>query len=243
MARIASVSFGEVFMTKQRTADFLLRISLAAALWICTCPSVRAESYVAGQFGVTFPNSLGNVNITTDGLGGIKLNNLDLANSFMGGAKVGHFFSRARWLGVETELFMTTPNVKQQSYVASANGQSINAGQAPGESNRIITWAPMNLVFRYHKTRLQPYVAVGPGLFFARRKDADGGTISGTAIGLNTQLGARYYMTRRWALFGEWKYNLARIGYTNDDSSPTSALGYRATYSANIFSVGISFHF
>jgi len=202
-----------------------------------------AESYVAGQFGVTFPQSLSNVTLTQDGFGGLSSSDLSLKSSLMGGIKLGHFFSRIRWLGIETELFYTTPHIKAQNSTISGPGGSLPLGQAAGEYNKILTWAPMNLVLRYDTTRLQPYIAVGPGIFFATRKDADGGTQSGTAIGLNSQVGVRYYITRSWTVFGEGKYNLARIGYTSKDSDPNAALGFRATYSAFIFSFGISYHF
>ena len=206
-------------------------------------PQAYAETYVAGQFGVTLPQSLNNVELTQDGFGGLSSSDLSLKSSLMGGIKLGHFFSRARWLGIETELFYTTPHIKDQSAIISGPGGSQTIGPFSGEYNKILTWAPINLVLRYDKTRLQPYIAVGPGIFFASRKDDAGGTQSGTAIGLNSQVGVRYYITRSWTFFGEGKYNLARIGYTSNDSDPNAALGYRATYSAFIFSFGIGYHF
>ena len=233
-------------MNTAETANVLFRCSLLIALMIhaALVPSATyAESYVAGQFGVTFPQSLSNVKLTQDGFGGLSSSDLSLKSSLMGGIKLGHYFARARWLGIETELFYTTPHIKDQNATISGPGGSLPLGQVSGEHNRIVTWAPMNLVLRYHKTRLQPYVAIGPGIFFATRKDATGGTQSGTAIGLNSQVGVRYYITRNWTVFGEGKYNLARIGYTSRDSDPNAALGYRATYSAFIFSVGLSYHF
>ena len=206
-------------------------------------PQAYAETYVGGQFGVTFPQSLSNVHITQDGLGGLSSSDLSLHSSLMGGIKLGHYFTKARWLGIETELFYTTPHIKDQSFVVSGPGGSASLGPASGEYNRVITWAPMNLVLRYDKTRLQPYVAVGPGVFFAKRTDSNGGTESGTAVGLNSQVGLRYYITRNWTVFGEGKYNLARIGYTSKDSDPNAALGFRATYSAFILDFGVSYHF
>jgi opacity protein-like surface antigen len=232
-------------MKTRRVIRRLVITSLLALLTpiVLFAPQAYAESYVGGQIGVTFPQSLSNVKLTQDGFGGLSASDLSLESSLMGGIKLGHFFSRARWLGIETELFYTTPHIKDQNITISGPGGSLPLGQASGEYNRILTWAPMNLVLRYHKTRLQPYIAIGPGIFFATRKDADGGTQSGTAIGLNSQVGVRYYITRSWTVFGEGKYNLARIGYTSKDSDPDAALGFRATYSAFIFSFGVSYHF
>ncbi len=228
-----------------RMARRFVLTSLLALLtsFVLFAPQAYAETYVGGQFGVTFPQSLSNVNITQDGFGGLSASNLSLQSSLMGGIKLGHFFSRARWLGIETELFYTSPHIKDQSVTISGLGGSLPLGQISGEYNKVFTWAPMNLVLRYDRTRLQPYIAVGPGIFFASRKDDTGGTQSGTAIGLNSQVGVRYYITRRWTVFGEGKYNLARIGYISQDSDPDSALGFRATYSAFILSFGVSYHF
>ena len=41
----------------------------------------------------------------------------------MGGIKLGHFFSRARWFGLETEVFYTTPHIKDQNVTISASGR------------------------------------------------------------------------------------------------------------------------
>ena len=230
--------------TTQMARRFVIASLLALlAPIVLFAPQAYAESYVGGQFGVTLPQSLSNVKLTQDGFGGLSASDLSLESSLMAGVKLGHFFSRARWLGIETELFYTTPHVKDQNVTISGPGGSMSLGPVSGEYNRILTWAPMNLVLRYHKTRLQPYIAIGPGIFFATRKDDTGGTQSGTAIGLNSQVGVRYYITRSWTVFGEGKYNLARIGYTSKDSDPNAALGYRATYSAFIFSFGVSYHF
>jgi outer membrane protein W len=231
-------------MKTAQTAGSIFWCSLLIALiHTALIPSTTyAETYVAGQFGLTFPQSLSNVKLTQDGFGGLSSSDLSLKSSLMGGIKLGHFFSRAPWLGIETEIFYTTPHIKDQNDTISGPSGSVS-GQISGEHNRIVTWAPMNLVLRYHKTRLQPYIAVGPGIFFTTRKDATGGTQSGTTIGLNSQVGVRYYITRSWTVFGEGKYNLARIGYISKDSDPNAALGYRATYSAFIFSVGLSYHF
>jgi len=227
-------------LTRRYVITSLLALLVPIVLF---APQAYAETYVAGQFGVTFPQSLSNVKLTQDGFGGLSSSDLSLQSSLMGGIKLGHFFSRARWLGIETELFYTTPHIKDQSATISGPGGSQPLGPFSGEYNKILTWAPMNLVLRYDKARLQPYIAVGPGIFFASRKDSTGGTQSGTAIGLNSQVGVRYYITRSWTVFGEGKYNLARIGYISNDSDPNAALGYRATYSALIFSFGIGYHF
>ncbi len=205
--------------------------------------SAASESYIAGQFGVTLASGLTNGNLTSHGLGGLQISNQDLKNSLMGGIKLGHYFTKARWLGIETELFYTTPHIKQSPLTFSGPGGSAS-GEFLGLHHRMLMWAPANIVIRYPKYRLQPYAAVGPGLFFGRVKDPESGLAqSGTAIGLNTQVGLKYFVTRQWVIFTEWKYNLARIGYTSHDDDPAAPIGFRATYSVHHVAFGIGYHF
>lgn len=208
-------------------------------------PHVYAETYVAGQFGMTFPQALSNGDVTQHGFENLGVSEQDLKNSLMLGAKFGHYFTKARWVGIETGVSFANPHVKEGSLEFSGPGgfQTING--LPGLSQRMIIWDVATLMFRYPGYRLQPYVGVGPALFFASLKGpaAPPGQ-SATAIGLNTEIGARYYITRRWALFGEGQYHLARLGYTsNDDNDAADPFGFRATYSALTLSLGVSYHF
>ncbi|HEU4685768.1 MAG TPA: outer membrane beta-barrel protein [Nitrospira sp.] len=206
----------------------------------------RAENYVAGQLGMTFPQALSSGTVTQDGLGGLEISDQPLKNSIMLGGKLGHYFTRARWIGVETGISYANPHIKEGSLTFSGSGgPPVSTGTLAGVHQRMIIWDVATLMFRYPGYRLQPYIGVGPSLFFATLKGptAPPGQ-SGTAIGLNVEGGARYYMTRRWALFGELQYHRARIGYTsNDSNSAADPFGFRATYSAVTASIGVSYHF
>ena len=75
-------------------------------------------------------------------------------------------------------MFTTTPHLKQQpatiTIPANATLQGFGpvaggttSGTVSGDHFRVMTLAS-NAMFRYHKTRLQPYLGFGPALFFAR---------------------------------------------------------------------------
>ncbi len=222
-----------------------------AALWILPIlvgftlvpDPAASESYLAGQFGVTLASELTDGDLTSHGLGGLHISNQELQSSLMGGIKLGHYFTKARWLGIETELFYTTPHIKQGTLTISGPGGAVS-GEFLGLHNRMLTWAPANILIRYPYYRLQPYAAIGPGLFFGQIKDPQSGlSQSGTTIGLNTQVGLKYFVTRQWVIFTEWKYNLARIGYTSQDDNPDAPIGFRATYSVHLLAFGIGYHF
>jgi opacity protein-like surface antigen len=202
---------------------------------------VQAEIYVAGQAGVSIPNSFSNI----EGVGpltGLKVSDLSLHDSVMYGAKIGYYFDSMKWLGVETEVFNSTPHVKQQTATVSFGGPSLTV-PITGQDFRVLNWAPINIVARYQLGQFEPYAGVGMGVFFARLKDGGSGeTSSDTNVGLNTQLGARYFVTTHLALFGEWKYNRASFDFS--PSSPTAATGgIKGDYSAHILAFGVGYHF
>jgi hypothetical protein len=209
-------------------------------------PQAYAETYVAGQFGATFPQSLRDGKATQDSIGGLDLSDQPLKDSLSVGGKFGHYFTRARWIGVETGVSYSTPHIKEGSLTFTGPGGSATIGGLSGVHQRMIIWDVVTLMIRYPGYRLQPYVGIGPSLFFATLKGptAPPGQ-SAMGIGLNGEIGARYYITRNWALFGEGQYHLApHLGYISNDSNPAAdPFGFRATYSAFTVSLGVSYSF
>lgn len=217
-------------------------LSVAALSLTLSVYPAQAEMYVAGQAGLTVPNDFSNVEGTGSGAG-VSISDVSLKNSIMYGAKLGYYFESMKWLGVETEVFNTTPHVKQQDVTASFGGAS-QTGNLTGQYVRVLTWAPINVVVRYQMGQLEPYAGVGLGLFFARTKDAATGETSSSNArpGLNTQVGVRYLVTKNFSMFTEWKYN--RVSLNFDESSPTQAAGgIKGDYSAHHFVFGVGYHF
>jgi outer membrane protein W len=235
-----------------KTARFARRFVMTSLLTLLApivlfAPQAYAETYVAGQFGATFPQSLSDGKVTQDQLsaGNFDLSDQPLKNSFMLGAKIGHYFSRAKWIGIESGISFANPHVKEGNLTLS-NSNGSASGTFSGIHQRMIIWDVATLMFRYPGYRLQPYVGIGPALFFATLKGptAPPGQ-SALGIGLNGEIGARYYITRNWALFGEGQYHLApHLGYISNDSNPAAdPFGFRATYSALTISLGVSYSF
>ena len=150
---------------------------IVAALFLSSMvlevPKAHSEAYIGGQIGTTLPGGGGL--IPGNRLTNVELNEFspaatmsdrELSRSIVGGVRVGYFFPRVPWLGVETEAFYTTPHIKQQNTrVTIPPGAIFQGNPAPGGSTegiltgdhfRVITWAPVNVMLRYHKTRLQP---------------------------------------------------------------------------------------
>jgi opacity protein-like surface antigen len=243
---------GMAMKTTQMTRHFVLTGLLALLIPIVlSMPQAYAESYVAGQFGVTLPSiggGLSNNDLTGIFIPGSTVSDQALTSSILYGAKVGHYFTALPWVGLEAEIFNTTPHVKQQSLEFFApSGATVGSVNVEGLNFRVLTLAPLNLTLRYHKTRLQPYIAIGPGIFLARLKDpslTSDNTQSDTAFGLNAQAGLRYYVTRHFTVFMEGKFNHAQLNFAETPpGSSFNLFGFDSTYNMIHVAFGLSYNF
>jgi opacity protein-like surface antigen len=163
----------------------------------------------------------------------------------MYGLKFGYYFDSIKWLGFEAELFNSNPHIKQQTATAT-NATGSVTGTVPGTSLRVLNLAPINIVVRYQMGRLEPYAGVGMGIFMVNLKDgATGLTTSNSKIGLNTQVGLRYFVVENVSVFGEWKYNRVGLDFHSFTAVPAQSTGggYKGDFSAHIFAFGIGYHF
>ena len=192
----------------------------------------QGEWYVIGQTGVGMPGSLSNVTLSSPTLAGgvseARVADLDLEKGqpFYGG-KVGYFFPKREWFGMETEAYTTRVIIKQQTVVGGVPGK-VFAETMPGTDFHLTTWA-LNAIVRSPSlvAELEPYGGIGPALFFATQGETQ------ISLGLNLIAGARYFVTPQMALFGEFKYNRAMI----------RSEGIEGDYSSQLFAFGITMHF
>ena len=170
---------------------------------------------------------------------GTKSSDLDLKNALVYGAKVGHYFGALPWLGIEGEVYYSTPHIKQQFVTRTEPGQPVVSGDSPGFTMSVFTLA-MNLMARYPGERFQPYAGLGLALSKAHRRDgATGDTQSSTQPGLNALLGLRYKVDQHIGLFTEYKFNHTRFKF--DETSVN--FGNNMTYNAHMLVFGVSFSF
>ncbi len=201
----------------------------------------QAETYIAGQFGATFPQKLEDVRITSTGFSNITVSDINLENSFVYGAKIGHYFSAVPWLGLESEVFLTNPNIQQQTLVFSGPGGSLTIPGVAGFSLRVINFAPLNLMLRIPGYRLQPYIGGGAAILMARLQDKiTQDKQTSTRFGINALAGLRFYLTRNWTVFAEGKFT----GLTTFKFKETANLdGFNGKYNAIHTVAGIAWHF
>jgi opacity protein-like surface antigen len=241
---------------KQRQASWatygIFAIALTISSVTLTVPNAYPETYIGGQLGVALPASLSDGDINSSFfLSGTTHGDLELSNSFAFGGKVGHYFNSVSWFGLEAEVFHTTPHIEQQVHTiqnSSVPGPTLTA-TLQGAHLRVLTVAPFNLMFRYNQTRLQPYIGVGPGIFFARIKgeglapDSPESTSDNARLGLNAKVGIEYYATKHITAFAEWKFNYAHFKFNENQNLFPFPYGFDATYMVHLVSFGVGYHF
>lgn len=211
------------------------------------------EFYIAGFGGYTIGHGFDNVEVTGPFGGNIDTGDRDLKDSGVYGLKLGYFLpKRLDWLGFEIEGFNTTPNIKETNIDAghhlrvttlafNAIARLKTMCERHDDHGRT-TRAADDSVYRYHEfCRLQPYVGVGLGVFFAHVSDATGSASDNAVPGLNALAGLRFYVTERVALFGEYKYNRATLEF--DNVGAAGIFGAKGDYSASHIVGGLSLHF
>ncbi len=196
---------------------------------------VFAEWYVAGQLGANIPSKLSEVKGVGSLVGG-TYSSQNLQTSLLYGAKLGYYLESLKWLGVETEVYNSTPNL-QQGNVNSGSGGPLYPTSG-GSTLRVTTWANY-LVARYPGKTFQPYAGVGVGVNFATLASPIASSAANAVPGLNAMAGLRVFMTKNVALFGEYKYSYADFQF----SDVTRGGGISARYVSNIVVGGLSYHF
>jgi len=209
---------------------------LSAALVIYLAGLAHAEMYVGGQIGYAMTSGLTDVS-GTHGRSGLTLSDIDLQNSVAFGAKIGTFFGERpgfEWFGVEAELYQTFPNIKGQTLTSNIPNKF--SGAISGAPFSVTTVAA-NVIVRIPNQTIQPYAGLGIGgnLGYISGKNATFDRDTALAPSFNILAGVRYFATQNIAVFGEYKYNVMTFSFPKNDLT--------ATYRANIFMVGLSFHF
>lgn len=225
-------------------------LSLTVVLWASSSVLASAETYVSGMVGYTLAQDTTRGKVNDPGFvglpGGTTISNVQLNDSLMYGMKLGRYFTSIPWLGVELESFTTSPHRPAQRLTLNAPGVGTIQQDESGATNRVVVVSP-NLVMRYQAGSFEPYLGIGPGLFFLHQQQLTAAgspanySQSSIGVGLNTQVGLRYRMTEHVSLFGEWKYNYARINLSGQ--ADVNHFGINAVTQLHHFVFGVGYHF
>jgi outer membrane protein W len=213
----------------------LLLSVVLVLLWPITA---IAEWYVSGYGGPSHPGALTNVTLSNPGLNGgvtnAHINDLEMKTSPAGGLKAGYFFSSRPWLGIEADAFTLNPKVKQQGVVSGSTRGPVLVDTLQEIPLRLTTVAA-NIIIRSPSLSedFQPYAGMGYAVFIAQSSQGGGESNLHLSHGFNIVAGARYMLTEKWALLGEFKYNRTTLQFS----------GVRGNFDANMFILGVVRHF
>ena len=176
---------------------------------------------------------------------------------FMGGLKLGYWFTPqgtyaagfcsewTKYFGVYTDFSYQSLN--HPNNIVTTYGTPLTTGSSFGN---LFTWGFM-LAARYGFMpdnevpfgRLQPYIAVGPALFFSNQDYNIGGFTQGskgsTDVGLAVESGLRYFVASNVSFEASFKYRYFTPSYY------FSPLSTHIQQTTNLFSgqLGLAYHF
>jgi opacity protein-like surface antigen len=193
----------------------------------------RGEWYVAALIGINFPGDFTNV----EGTGinaGVKLDDMRLKTSLAYELKTGYYFpkifSTNFRVGGELAGNYSNPHVKQQVLTGTINGTPIVPIDQKGYHTRVFKLA-YHLLLRYDGSNwLQPYIGVGPGIFWGRLSNVDEST-SDTSFGLSAIAGLRWLTPLpHVGLWAEYGYDRTSFDFgAGHGANPTDlSMDYRA---------------
>ncbi len=230
-------------------------LPLVLLLLLLGSPLAHAELYIAGYLGgsVTQSNDLKYKDNITFGPGGLNatVHTVDFSSSLMGGGKVGYWFGSIPYLGFEVEGYHFNPDINQQTKTVTGTfrgapipaGAQVTLGVAaqglagfpPDRAAISVTGLGFHLLGRlrfyqdntFPNGRLQPYLGVGPALFFSevRLKPVTNQSDESADVGVQGVLGTRFLVHPGFSAFAEYKFS----HFTTETSFAPFGTGTRST--------------
>jgi opacity protein-like surface antigen len=216
---------------------------LALALALVMLPAAaQAKMWVGAQLGANFVAS---TDVTVTGVG--TFSNATVEPSVIAGLTIGYDFVREGFLGYNYPDWM--------KYFSFATDFTFNRldfrqqfrpplGVFPLSEGTQAVWSFL-FMFKYGFLpdsdvpfgRLQPYIAVGPGIAFSTLSPAPVGSSDSTDIVLVTEAGLRYMALKNVSLDAAFRYRYSSPSY--------SFTGFNVEFDANQFSAlfRVSYHF
>jgi len=160
--------------------------------------------------------------------------------SFTFGGRAGYWFEKLPYVGLSLDL----------SYF-KAEDKDVDIKVVPLSLLLMLRW-PLFKSEKFPKGRIQPYAAIGPGLYYSyARVDFRPNLpekISGSDSDLSVDMraGLSWQIQRHWAIFGEYRYTDIKVDFTNTDilfGFAGSQESMNTHLKTNHFLVGISYRF
>ena len=187
-------------------------------------------SDVSGDENLNYPNAATSSQL----LSGTTASDAKLEDSHLLGFKIGHYFEKKPFLGIEGELFHTQPNFKTQTVRLEHADAGTKLGipgatafhEAQRPANVDLYTLAFNVMFRYQDLeKYTPYVGIGPAIYHWRVSgtgtsceiielgnspcSAPDVSENATTFGINFKFGSEYEISEDMSVGLEYKYNYA----------------------------------
>ena len=227
-------------MLRKTGVGFLL--SLIFVLF--TYSSAVAEWYVGGAVGVAIPHDVDDLSASSGGYS-LGISEFSPDTSFTGGVKVGYFFEKTPYLGVEINWSMSEPDVDKETVFATITGTptGVYAGQTSGNflgSVDVASLSSFSFLAMLRATDedakakyngIQPYLGLGftvstldvkcicPYYGGSTHWDDDRGGDSATDVGYTLTGGLNYLIANNIKIYSEYKFESVDYDYNSLDGS------------------------
>ena len=219
-------------------------VLLSLVFVLFTYSSAVAEWYVGGAVGVAMPHDVDDLSGSAGGYS-LGISEFTPDTSFTGGVKVGYFFEKTPYLGVEVNWSMSEPDVDKETVFATITGTptGILVGQT---SDNFLGSVDVDFLSSFSflamlratdedaKAKyngIQPYLGLG---FTVSTLDVDsvsahstagvllgtsGSGESATDVGFALTAGLNYLITNNVKIYSEYKFESVGYEYNSLDGS------------------------
>ena len=183
----------------RRTMGLLLGALLIGGALVALPAMCHAEAFADIGIGGAFTQ---NEDVTAHGFGAASGTfRGDFADSFTAGGRGGYWFDEIPWFGVGGSVSYFQPDVKP----ADVPGfERIDVTVVPLTALAMFR-APVQVSRRFPYGQIQPYAAVGPGIFISTASDS---AFSATSVdaGVDVHAGVTFLFTPEVGMFGEYRF-------------------------------------
>lgn len=251
----------ELLGQKEEVFEFVLKkflcvVGVMTFLAVLHVPIASAEWYADLYGGGSFTQKSTVEQVSSLGVT-VKYGDTEFNPSGTVGGRAGYWFDQLPYFGMGLDVFWFQPSIDRQNVrftssvgvSGTANLQEFSVRTVGVGFDILRLRMPLMTSEQFPHGQLQPYVSVGPAVFFTRLKDTNNfapnnQSVSDTSLGVKVGTGVNFQVTKLIGLFGEYRFTHFKAdGTLADTTPPASQETVRSTFNTHHFIVGISFRF
>ena len=181
--------------------------------------------------------------------------NVKWDGSSLVGGRAGYWFETVPWFGMGLDAFRFYPDIPTQTIPGTIQGvtqpvtlKAIDYSVTAVAFDVVRLRVPLRQSQEFPKGQLQPYLAVGPALFFTRATNTLNGeldtkTATDTSLGIKAGAGASWQLLKHMAVFGEYRFTHFRAEPVFNSTISSLRVPLESDINTHHFLGGISVRF